>query len=318
MKQRPQQLMKQFARLGHTVFYCNKNAEELPVEQLEPNLNIVRNPMRWLEQEWPAIRRKQQEPVIVWCSFPKLSSQLKLYAPDKIIYDCVDEFAEWVPYEHDMCMMADALVCTSQRLYERLSSKYPGKPLELVRNAYDPDMCLHRKALGTERPNDLPQGPLVGYIGAWAPWVDALLVNSLSRYLDQERIVIIGPEFGRKYGRSGNGVHYLGMKPHEQLPAYLAQLSVCIIPFRINPITLATNPVKAYEYLAAGKPVVSTNLPECTILRPYVDVSTSRTMFAELVKQRLADPGDRESRTLFALNQTWEHRVRQIEAFLNI
>ena len=54
----------------------------------------------------------------------------------------------------------------------------------------------------------------------------------------------------------------VGTKPYETLPSYLANIDVCLIPFKINQITLASNPIKMYEYLAAGKPVVSTALPE--------------------------------------------------------
>ncbi|SDO21802.1 Glycosyl transferases group 1 [Paenibacillus sp. yr247] len=317
MKQRPQQLMKQFSRLGHIVYYCNKTVKDLPTEQIEPNLHLVHHHERWLTHEWPQIKMTNQAPVIVWCSFPKLSSTLRQYHPDTIIYDCVDEFAVWAPYEHDMVMTADAIVCTAERLKIQLSRKYPTKPLVLVPNGYDPDMGLHHVAsTPCKKPDDLPDGQLVGYIGAWAPWVDQSLVLSLPKHLNGTKVVIIGPEFGRKYVKNTTGVQFLGLKSHDQLPAYLINLSVCIIPFRLNPLTLSTNPVKAYEYLAAGKPVITTNLPECRRMQPYVDISTSNRIFTDLVNLRLQHPGDANSRIQYALNHTWEHRAKQIETFL--
>jgi glycosyltransferase involved in cell wall biosynthesis len=318
MKQRPQQLMKQFARLGHTVYYCNKTMVRKPVEKLEPNLHLVHHHDEWLSREWPAIRSQMNEQVIVWCSFPKLFRTLHQYRPDRIIYDCVDEFPAWLPYERGMVNAAHAVVCTSERLHRRLASQYPGKPLLLARNAYDPDMGLHLPDAKHQKPADLPAGSIVGYIGAWAPWVDALLVTELARQIKGlGKVAIIGPEFGRQFGRNSDTIQFLGLKPHGSLPAYLAHLSVCIIPFLIQPITLATNPVKAYEYLAAGKPVVSTDLPECRLLQPHVDVAKNRVEFFQMVKKRLQNPGDSASRTRFALNETWEHRARQIAAFIS-
>ncbi|MFD2612391.1 glycosyltransferase [Paenibacillus gansuensis] len=318
MKQRPQQLMKHFARCGHTVYYCNKNAKDVPEEEAEPNLYIVHDHDKWILHDWPSLRKsKKGEQVIVWCSFPKLADSLGIYGADRIIYDCVDEFAEWMPYEREMVRVAQGVTCTSERLYQRLSRLYPRKPLELVRNAYDPDMGLHLPGIRSlPRPVDLPEGPVVGYIGAWAPWVDQLLVLGLPKYVKGAQVAVIGPEFGSKYIQNRKDIHFLGLKRHEQLSAYLAHLSVCIIPFRINPITLSTNPVKAYEYLAAGKPVISTNLPECRLLQPYVDVTHTRSAFSELAAERISDPGPASERTQYALTQTWQHRVKQIEAFL--
>ncbi|MNP64339.1 putative teichuronic acid biosynthesis glycosyltransferase TuaH [compost metagenome] len=106
------------------------------------------------------------------------------------------------------------------------------------------------------------------------------------------------------------------MKPHHQLPGYLRLLDVCLIPFRLNPLTLATNPIKAYEYLAAGKPVISSNLPECRLMQPFVDVASSPEVFLSLAAARLSDPGDCEARRQFALQHTWAHRAQEIEAFV--
>ncbi|MFC0215273.1 glycosyltransferase [Paenibacillus chartarius] len=318
MMQRPQQLMKYFARAGHTVYYCNRTLEDAPAEEIEPGLFIVKHHERWLEREWKPAKARLQAPVIVWCSLPQLASSLRQYDPDLIVYDCVDEFAEWAPYEREMAACADAVVCTSERLRERLDGRYPGKRLALVRNAYDLDMGLHlpNEDDAAMTPADLPAGPTIGYIGAWAPWVNPNLLLYTARLQRQAQIVVIGPEFGRPFAPYRSGIRFLGMKPHRQLSSYLRRLSVGLIPFRLTAVTLATNPVKAYEYLAAGIPVVSTSLPECRMMMPYVDTAADAADFHRLTLERLQDAGDREARKRFALCNTWAHRVQEIEAFL--
>jgi teichuronic acid biosynthesis glycosyltransferase TuaH len=323
MKQRPQQLMKQLARDGNTVFYCNHTQTDRPVELVELGLYVVHQHDRWLQQEWSNFRKRVNVPVIVWCTFPRLASILPRYEADKIVYDCVDDFAEWAADEAEMAACSDAIVCTAERLEQRLKRQYPGKPIALIRNAYDPDMGLHLNSerhseLAEYRPSDLPEGRIVGYVGAWAPWVDQLLLEKLAQKIRNEAsIVVIGPEFGRKYsfGRD-QAIHFLGMKPHSELAAYVRHMSVCLIPFRITPVTLATNPVKAYEYLAAGKPVVSTLLPECELMQPHVDMAPATLPFIDTVCLRLRDPGSSEDRMAYALEHTWEQRCRQIEALL--
>ncbi|WP_340004024.1 glycosyltransferase [Paenibacillus sp. FSL K6-0276] len=318
MKQRPQQLMKYLARAGHTVYYCNKTQEEAPPEEISPGLYLVKHHERWLKAEWPDIQKRKSAPVIVWCTLPQLSLSLQAYQSDKIIYDCVDEFPQWAPYERNMAATADAIICTSERLFRRITRQYPDKKLALIRNAYDTDMRLHLPGEPDDQqmPEDFPTVPTLGYIGAWAPWIDSKLVTRLAREQSEARVIIIGPEFGRKFLPSRAGLHFPGMKPHHQLPSYLRLLDVCLIPFLLNTVTLATNPIKAYEYLAAGKPVISTGLPECQLMQPFVDVASSPENFLKLVASRLRDPGDCEARRKFALQNTWTHRVKEIEAFV--
>ncbi len=316
MKQRPQQLMTQLARHGHRVFYCNRTASSRDPEELMPGLTLVHDVERWLAESrhGPTFGK----PVILWCTMPHAARELGRYAPDVILYDCSDEFPEWALYEREMLACADAVICSSERLELRIRKIRPSGRIAVVRNGYDPELALHLEdeAMQPHRPIDLPDGKLIGYIGAWAPWVDAALLLRLARSLsDKERIVVIGPEFGRKFIRHER-IAYLGHKPHAMLPAYLRSLSVCLIPFKPNLVTLAANPVKAYEYAASGKPIVSTDLPECARMAPIVDIASSADAYVRAVKRRLHDPGDADARRHYALSHTWRHRYQQLESFL--
>ncbi|WP_020614998.1 glycosyltransferase [Paenibacillus daejeonensis] len=326
MTQRPQQLMKQFARQGCTVYYCNRTTKVgEPDRELvgEPGLFLVYDHDKWMQESYASVRRDASE-LIVWCTWPALASNLTRYEADRIIYDCVDDFAQWYPQEEEMVKIADAIVCSSGRLDQRLARLYPEKPRLLLRNGYDEDMGLHLSSDSPyrgERPADLPPAdkPVIGFIGAWAPWVDAGLLARIAgtRGLGAE-VVVIGDTMGRRYelGHVQN-LRYLGFKPHHQLPDYLAHLNICLVPFLPQPVTLAANPVKVYEYLAAGKPVVSTDLPECRLMNGIVDVASDHLGIIRLIKRRLEQPGSAAPRRSYAIRNSWRLRAQAGLSWLN-
>ena len=89
-------------------------------------------------------------------------------------------------------------------------------------------------------------------------------------------------------------VHILGEKPHQELKRYLTHIDVALIPFQYHPITLATNPVKAYEYLASGVRVLSTALPECIAMEPHVTTATTHDDFLGKLSSMLHQPNTEE------------------------
>src|SRR5690606_34839629 len=100
--------------------------------------------------------------------------------------------------------------------------------------------------------------------------------------------------------------------PYSQLPFYLHAFDVCLLPFKIIPLTLATNPVKVYEYLCAGKPVVAVDLPEMAQFDGLVKIGIDTRGFLEAIAEAIRDPGTSEivsQRQRFASEQTWSNRV---------
>ena len=114
-----------------------------------------------------------------------------------------------------------------------------------------------------------------------------------------------------------DNVLMVGEVPYRELPYWLHGFDVCLLPFRVIPLTLATNPVKVYEYLAAGKAVVSVDLPEMVQFRGLVRTANNTAEFVNAVNEILADPrSDREcvgSRQIFASGQTWAHRAKALD-----
>jgi GT2 family glycosyltransferase len=111
-------------------------------------------------------------------------------------------------------------------------------------------------------------------------------------------------------------VHLLGQQPYELIPLYLYHFDVCIIPFKINEITNATDPVKLYEYLSVGKPVVATMMPEVQVYSDVVYLAHGPTEFGHRIEEALADldPKSVERRISVARQHTWAERWERIDA----
>src|SRR5207244_6589271 len=165
-----------------------------------------------------------------------------------------------VEEERALLAGADLVVASSAPL--EADSRRANRNVLLLRNACDYD---HFAKVGPR-----PRGPrpVVGYYGAIGDWVDADLVADLAERRPDWDFVLVGSTFTadvRRLSRLPN-VMLAGEKPYAEVPDWLAKFDVTILPFKRVPLTEATNPVKAYEILAAGKPLVSVPLPEMAAL----------------------------------------------------
>lgn len=198
-----------------------------------------------------------------------------------LVYDCIDQHAEY-PWNHrvrkriaaleeKLLAEADVVTVTSSHLLERKRAKC--KTIRLVPNGVD--IRLFGRARGSEI-DVAPElahvkGPVVMYVGAVAEWFDVELVEHIAIRHPEWTLALIGPQSVRAPGLTRTNVLRLGTRDHADLTRYLKRADVCLIPFVVNELTLGVNPLKLYEYLAAGKPVVSTALPDvCALAQPHV------------------------------------------------
>jgi glycosyltransferase involved in cell wall biosynthesis len=153
--------------------------------------------------------------------------------------------------------------------------------------------------------------PRIGYAGALAEWLDFSLFEHLASRFSQASLVLVGPAVGSdaaaRLAATHANVHWLGPKPHAELPHFVAAMDVCLIPFRLTPLTRGVNPNKLYEYFALGKPVVSTDFsPYIREFEPLVHVGRTPEEVAERVSQSLQTPGDAEARRAVAREHGWD------------
>jgi len=249
--------------------------------------------------------------------FPKwepIVSKLRAIYGWKIIYDCLDEHTGFsnvdnsiVHGEGMLIKRSDLVIVTSSKLYSKVKE-------------YRNDALLIPNAGDFEHFSELPKNnlltdikkPIIGYYGAIAEWFDNELLEFLASKRENWNFVLIGRTFGsniRKLQEFHN-VHFLGEKLYSELPKYLYWFDVCIIPFKITPLIEATHPVKFYEYLSSGKPVVSVKLPE---LLPYNDLcylADDKEDFLKKIEQALEEDnqGTKRRRIEFAKSNTWNDR----------
>jgi glycosyltransferase involved in cell wall biosynthesis len=189
--------------------------------------------------------------------------------PWRKVYHCVDRWDAFAMYDAGMmvrmdemcCRSADVVIASARDLSERCRTYNANTHLIM----HGVDYEHFAKAVGDSlpRPVDLPEGKIVGFVGLLSEWVDQDLLVRLAAELRDVHIVLIGKaDVGVSKLNAVSNIHILGPKPFAGLPAYIAHFDVGIIPFIVNDLTRAVNPIKLREMLAAGCPVVSTALPE--------------------------------------------------------
>lgn len=231
------------------------------------------------------------------------------------VYDCVDRWDSELGYgwyrtsmERRVARAADVLVASAPMLVDHVGAM-TDRPVHLLPNAYNERIF---QADGDfERPADLPAGVLAIYVGSlWGKWMDWELVARSARAEPTVEFVFIGDHRGEGGSLPGN-CHFLGLKAQTDLPAYLAHASVGFLPWKSNQVTQATSPLKIYEYLAMGLPVVAPELEPLkglpgVVLEPTLD-AFGRAV-AGLAHQRIAD-SDRQAMADFAKDNSWQRRI---------
>jgi glycosyltransferase involved in cell wall biosynthesis len=231
-----------------------------------------------------------------------------------VIYDCMDligGFTNEVRDANEVQLMKNAdLVVVTSAMLEREARQH-AKNVLLLRNGCD------YEHFARTLPADNPR-PVVGYYGAISDWFDAELVAALARKRPDWDFLLIGSTWGgdvRPLSGLANVV-LPGEQPYDSLPEWLGVIDVAIIPFQRVPLTEATNPVKVYEMLAAGKPVVAVPIPEVAALAPLVRLASDADGFEREIEAALLDH-DVEARRAFAREQTWEKRYEVLAAALH-
>lgn len=249
------------------------------------------------------------------------------------VYYCVDKWDAFGMYDsatmtemnRDCCKYADIVIASSRELYEHCAKLRDNT--HLITHGVDYEhfaRALGFRIQGSEfrgerrqangnlsRPDDLPAGRIIGFFGLLSEWVDQDLIVKIARTLPECNMVLLGKaDVPIVRLRNEPNIHILGPKPFSELPIYIAHFTVGIIPFVVNDLTRAVNPIKLREMMAAGCPIVSTALPEVEAMSERVGVAIAGTYeeFTRLVRERIEVPlSEAEARRLSekVKNETW-------------
>lgn len=321
LTQRPQQLMRCFAKLGWTAVYHDIGMQRAqpPVIQVEPGLYLL---ARYARPETVREKINLTPPVLLWVTYPPHASVVgTAYGEDLVVFDICDmpseEFLPWRRWMKEMFSRASLVFAASQVLQDAFSPFHPF--VRCVRNGADWEHFAPRLR---RIPPDFPRraGRIAGYHGALASWLDWRLIQRVAEAMPDWNFVFVGPTLGVDPGwlPKRSNVFYLGEKSYEELPSYVGVFDVGMVPFEVREVTIASDPIKVYEYLASGKPVVTTNLP-APAGRPGVYTARNEDEFAAMLQRAVAEDCDagRQRRIEFARANSWESRAREIVGAVN-
>lgn len=130
--------------------------------------------------------------------------------------------------------------------------------------------------------------PIIGYYGALASWFDYDLIKYLAETKKEYNIVLFGIKYDDSLEKAKlseySNIYYMGCKDYSVLQNYANKFTVCTIPFIINSITDATSPVKLFEYMALGKPIVTTAMKECKKYQSVM-IANDKKEFVDLIEK---------------------------------
>jgi glycosyltransferase involved in cell wall biosynthesis len=261
---------------------------------------------------------------VLWCYSPTACDSAPRIAHRALVYDCVDLHSAYGGLmnpavvdrmEFDLAAQADQVFATATRLAARLKAVNP--TAEMIPNGAN----YERFAAAAEEqpcPEDLkaiPQ-PIFGFVGALQACIEYDWVEHAAKSRPDWSFVFIG---GEKPGvdlsalHALPNVHFLGLKPNEQLPAYLHHFTACLNLFGNNELSQDVSPLKFYEYLATGRPIVSTPQPDQVLqYEGLIRVARTADEFVAACEAAITDDGQEKARMEEGRRCSWDARVAQI------
>jgi glycosyltransferase involved in cell wall biosynthesis len=329
--QRPQQMAQALARQGFLYFYCTDNClydDVQGFERLATNL--------YLNNRLSLLKRVPGRKILHLYStdYQTMPAQVlrEIGKGTLIVYEYVDELDDKIAgfripdYAHakHRLILGDErciVVATADLLYREVLA-CRSRNCALVTNGVDyAHFSVSRDPTAVPAPlrGAVAAGrPIIGYMGALASWFDYELVARIARERPGYTVVLIGFDYdgtlaSHRLGELPNLI-FTGPVPYRQLPEYACWFDVATIPFLLNDITAATSPVKLFEYMALGRPIVTTALPEC---RKYRSVLVAEDHDAFLAKLDQALDLREDAVYLAQLRQealanTWDAKAEQI------
>jgi glycosyltransferase involved in cell wall biosynthesis len=276
------------------------------------------------------LKKLRFDKYVLWFYDPEGVFYLDLLSPFMSCYDCVDDYSKMPSYKSDkkknrLIRMENELVrrcnfvfTTSEILY-RKKIKFNNNTF-LVENVGD--FQHFNKALKklSKLPVELEKlpKPIIGFVGALDSYkVDYDLIKFIAGEKPEWSIVLIGDNMGshnvanlKNYGN----IILLGRKEYKLLPEYTVHFDVCIIPYVLNEYTKCVFPIKLFEFLSVGKPVVSTALPSIIKYNNIISIAKSYEQFVELIEKSLNENSEEKmnDRITLSKNNTWESRATKL------
>jgi glycosyltransferase involved in cell wall biosynthesis len=276
-----------------------------------------------------ALRRLSGECLILWLSNPLHVGALGAFPRRTLAcYDWTDDWAAFdlLPVEDPPEIVAlngrilrqvDLVFAVSDELRRRAAAE--NSHACHAPNATDPDRLGGAAADGPLAPElaSLPR-PIIGYLGQIADKMDYELIAQVAGARPDWSLVFVGPVWSSKREQVAalealGNVHFLGARPFDQLVPYLRGFDVCMLPHAISPLTRSMDPIKLYDYLTTGKPIVSTPVAGTERFLDVLYLADNATGFVMCIDDALVENGQlAERRLAYARQNTWSQRASQM------
>ena len=349
--QRPQQFLSRLAQRRPVLFveaHCREVAEStftartpnanpgvtvlemhLPARHWSNGAFIDRERRRLLREFLAGDFERRFKNPVLWFYDPMAVTAFAGHVGEQaIVYDCMDELSQFkgappalLERERQLLQVADVVFCGGRKMQ--------AKRLPLNRNCHfygtGVDCAHFGRALAPDQAVDPEiaalQGPVLGYFGVVDERIDYELLDQLAAARSDWHVVMVGPTAKvdpANFPRRPN-LHWFGGRPYAQLPALTKGFSVAMMPFALNAATEYINPTKALEYMAAGRPVVSTALDEVkSNFASVARIGQSHEEFIKFCLEEAAAPSTSRIRRglKLASENTWEAIARKMEGHI--
>lgn len=293
--QRPQHLLSRFAKNRRVFFFEEPifidGDTHLKISLRENNLSVVVPHISHADRDNKNVVDVQRELLddlfnsqeinnfVLWFYTPMAINFAAHLEPQATVFDCMDELSafkfappELIENERRLFKKADLVFTGGQSLYE--AKKHQHEQVFAFPSSIDAEHFKQARTITEERAEQksIPR-PRFGYYGVIDERIDIRLLAEIADLRPDWQFVMVGPvvKISDEDLPRRENIHYLGGKSYQDLPAFLADWDVAIMPFAINESTRFISPTKTPEYLAAGKPVVSTPIRD--VVRPYGEMN---------------------------------------------
>lgn len=343
--QRPQHLLSRFAKNGRVFFIeepvFTNDAAALSISKRENGLHVIvpNLPHGLSEDEIDLAMRglitqlftdNNVNNFFLWYYTPMMLAWVEHLNPLATVYDCMDELSAFKgaptklkDREKELFSRADLVFTGGQSLYEAKREQHTrvyAFPSSIDVNHFA--QALENKT-EPEDQKGIPQ-PRIGFFGVIDERTDINLLREIAELKPDWHFVMIGPvvKIDPAELPQGENIHYLGGKQYAELPSYIAGWDVAMMPFALNDSTKFISPTKTPEYLAAGRPVVSTPIRD--VVRPYGEnglahIAETAGEFVVAIEKAMNENGDerRNKADEFLANTSWDKTWQQMNDLIN-
>lgn len=258
---------------------------------------------------------------IIWISYPTLFRVIPQNYKGIVVYDCMDNYSEMYSpglfknlglsflqkQELSLLKRADVVFASSSILLEKLKYRSFNKPT-ILRNGF-----ISKNIFPPQKPQ-IKRNYHLGYIGTIAEWLNIELLQKSLKYFNNIKYSLIGPVSVTPI--HSDNIIYEGCVAHENLFEKVKTYDALLMPFYLNEIVLAVDPVKLYEYISYGKCIISIYYPEIARFRPFVYFYSNEEEYIDLIKN-LSEAGfppkyDQITQKSFLAGNSWDVRYKTI------